>query len=515
MRKQAVDSLVVSALSAVALAMTLVLYRIVTRRFGPGETDAFFLAFGALNVVIAPLYNAIGSTLVPRIVRHRAERVEELPALLGATVAWVALGSVTATVLVAALAGDGLRLTGTILPPQTAQLFRQDVLILGPVALFSAVGAVLAAASHAAGRYWVPAAAGLCQQVLTVGVVTVGLPVRHDTLLPLAFTLGALGYLVFLIAARPRRELPIKLVLGVHPDLSVAVRLAVPIVCGTVAIQLALLGLRVFAARLTPGAVTAFDLAYRVSSALVDVSASGALAVVLTQWSAAVASGQASTLRSRLRDTLALVLFVILPVPIALHALREPLVQLWLSSHAVDAAVRGMTIAALGVLLLGVPLDIASRLYVRVLLAQERTRVLGWLSLQRMILTLVLAWLLVPLLAIRGVSLAEVVSIAATLAALHLVATHRDPRPRLAENAGLLRLAVIAAVSWSAGTFLSLQAGHLPLMSQCAICIVAIFATYIGAARLVRMPELSAVAALLRRMPGRLEQSPVSDFRLK
>ena len=58
------------------------LYRIVTRRFGPGETDAFFLAFGALNVVIAPLYNAIGSTLVPRIVRRRNERVDELPALL-------------------------------------------------------------------------------------------------------------------------------------------------------------------------------------------------------------------------------------------------------------------------------------------------------------------------------------------------------------------------------------------------------------------------------------------------
>ena len=174
--------------------------------------------------------------------------------------------------------------------------------------------------------------------------------------------------------------------LGLHSDLSVAVRLAVPIVCGTVAIQLALLGLRLFAAHLTPGAVTAFDLAYRVSSALVDVSASGALAVVLTQWSAAVVSGQVSTLRSRLRGTLGLVLFVILPIPIILHALREPLVQLWLSSHGVDAAVKGMTAAALGVLLLGVPLDIASRLYVRALPAQERTTVLGWLSLQRMML---------------------------------------------------------------------------------------------------------------------------------
>ena len=218
----------------------------------------------------------------------------------------------------------------------------------------------------------------------------------------LAFTNRGAGLPHLPDGCKIARRLPIRLVLAVHPDLSAAVRLAVPIVCGTVAIQLTLLGLRIFAGRLTPGAITAFDLAYRVSSALVDVSASGALAVVLTQWSAAVASGQVSTLRSRLRDTLALVLFVILPIPIALHVLREPLVELWLSSHAVDVTLRTMTVAALGVLLFSVPLDISSRLYVRVLVATERTGVLGWLSAPRMILCLLLAALLAPVLGIRG-----------------------------------------------------------------------------------------------------------------
>ena len=177
MRRQAFDSLVVTALSALALAMTVLLYRAVTRRFDPGDTDAFFLAFAVLNVAIGPLNNAIGSTLVPRIIRHRAERVDELPALLGATVAWVAIGSIIATIFIAVFAADALRLAGTTLPTKTGELFDQDLLILGPVAVFSAVGAVLAAASQAAGRYWVPAAASLCQQVLTVIVVTAGLPV--------------------------------------------------------------------------------------------------------------------------------------------------------------------------------------------------------------------------------------------------------------------------------------------------------------------------------------------------
>ena len=131
MRRQAVDSVVVSALSAVALGITLLLYRIVTRGFEPGETDAFFLAFGALNVVVAPLHNAISSTLVPRLVRQRAERAGEAPGLLGAAISWVALGSIVATLLIAIVAADGLRLIGAVLPGRTAQLVRQTCSSLG------------------------------------------------------------------------------------------------------------------------------------------------------------------------------------------------------------------------------------------------------------------------------------------------------------------------------------------------------------------------------------------------
>ena len=147
------------------------------------------------------------------------------------------------------------------------------------------------------------------------------------------------------------------------------------------------------------------------------------MAVALTEWSAAVVAGKTDSLRSRLRDTLALVLFVILPLAVTLHALRVPLVSLWLSSHASGPAVIGMTIAALGILLIGVPLDIAGRLYVRVLVARERTGVLGWLSLQRMLITLALAALLVTPLGLRGLALSDTLAIAVTLLGLHWATT--------------------------------------------------------------------------------------------
>ncbi len=117
----------------------------------------------------------------------------------------------------------------------------------------------------------------------------------------------------------------------VPADQAVAARLAVPLLAGSFAQQTALVGLRLLAGRLAPGAVTAFDLSYRLSLAIAEVSSSGALAVALTEWSTAVASGQRDSLGSRFRDTLALVVFVILPIPVLVHALREPLVDLWLS----------------------------------------------------------------------------------------------------------------------------------------------------------------------------------------
>ena len=500
MKKQALDSLVVSGLSAVSLATTVLLYRLVTRRFGPNDTDAFFLALGALNILIIPAYNAISSTLVPTLVRRNAQRPVEVPLLLGATLSWAAIASFAATLLVSTFAAAGIRLFVTGLPADTAHLVGRDVLILAPLVTLQAVGAVLAAASQAAGRYWAPAAAGVFQQGLTTMVIATGLPLPDVALLPMAFTLGALGYLLFLIGAWPWQNARIRMSLTVPSDLAASARLAVPLAYGTVALQVGLIGIRLFAARLAPGSVTAFDLAYRVATALVEVSASGVLAVALTQWSAAVVSGNTDSLRSRLRDTLALVLFVTLPLPITLHALRGPLVGLWLSPSAAAPAVAGLTVAALGILLIGVPLDIAGRLYVRVLIARERTGPLGWLSVQRMIATLILAAILVRRLGIGGLALSDTLSVAVTLAALHGVVTGTWRWGfELGWRTSFPRLMIASGVSWAAATVVAFMFKASADWVQLLLGVGAALGTYLLCARITRLPEFATVAMLLKR----------------
>jgi putative peptidoglycan lipid II flippase len=505
MRQKALDSFLVSGLSAAALAATLVLYRLVTNRFSPTDTDAFFLAFGVLSVITGPIYNAISSTLVPRLVR--SVRDKGVGDLLGPTLWWTMCGSVAATLIVAAFAVEGLGVFGTVLAASTAKLVRLNILVLGPLVVVQAVGAVLGAANQAAGRYWVPVAAGVCQQVLTAVLVGVGLPVATDLRLPLAFTLGAIGYLAFLIGASPWKRLNIYSSLRVPGELKTATRLALPLILGTAALQIGVVGLRLFAAR-TPGAVTAFDLAYRISSALVEVTSSGVLAVALTEWSVAVMDNQTASLRARLRDTLALALFVVLPFPVVLHSLREPLVRMWLSSHAVDPAVATLTIAALGVLLIGVPFDIAGRLYVRVLLAQGRTTVLGWLSLQRMVLTLMLASIVGISLGVSGLALSDTLAVIVTALSLHHAATGSWGSIRAVRtNGGLARAVLAGIVSWCAATVVFSGLTGLPSWMRCGLGAAAALVCYIGLAHFTKSPELAAVVTLFRGTQGVTNQS--------
>ena len=502
MSRRVFDSLAVSALSAVALITTLVLYRAITQRFDASVTDAFFLAYGTLNLLVVPAYTAISSTLVPVFTSSSARNPDTSSELLGSAVCWSAIVGAVAPVLLALLVTAGMKVSWGPLSEASARWVTYDIWVLGPLVVAQTVGAVFTAATLAAGRYWLPSAAGVCQQAIALAVIWL-MPVRDGIALPMAFTLGALCNLCLLVTAWPWKTSPIAPSLHPPKALLQSARLAFPIVLGTIALQLALVGVRFLAARLPPGTVTAFELAYRIALALVEVSASGVLSVVLTEWSMAVAAGHSAALRSSLRTTLAVVLFAILPAPVLLHALRDPALRVWLSSNASDPNLLGATGTALAVFLIGVPLDIAGRLYVRVLVAQQRTIVLGWLALQRLVITLLIAWLLVRPLGLRGLALADTLALGATLVGLHAVTTGAWRLSDALTWRTLFKLLGAAGAAWITAR---LVAGALPAESPALQCLVAGavgLAIYLGVAWVLRSAELARLLSIIKTVRGR------------
>ena len=84
---------------------------------------------------------------------------------------WSAIVGAAATVLFGLFATAGLAVSWGLLPEASARLVTFDIWVLGPLVVAQTVGAVFAAATLAAGRYWLPSAAGVSQQAIALAVI--------------------------------------------------------------------------------------------------------------------------------------------------------------------------------------------------------------------------------------------------------------------------------------------------------------------------------------------------------
>jgi putative peptidoglycan lipid II flippase len=255
-------------------------------------------------------------------------------------------------------------------------------------------------------------------------------------------------HLAVLVLFWSRTRTAVKLSWTLQSELRTALRLAAPLLIGTAALQVGQSLARFVAAGLGPGSVTALDYAYRVTNAVVEVSSSGVLLVVLSDWSATVVSGDSSALRRKLRNVLLLVMFTLLPVVFVLHALRVPVVTMWLERSGVAPGFIALTAGILGYWLLGIPLDIASRVYARAFLVWQRTSVFAWLALGRLGLSAILFFVLTPVLGVPGIAVGDVLGVCLTLGGLALAARPylAGPVPGIAASVG--RLAAASAATW-------------------------------------------------------------------
>jgi putative peptidoglycan lipid II flippase len=229
------------------------------------------------------------------------------------------------------------------------------------------------------------------------------------TSLPVAFVIGGVVQLGLLAGFWPRLALPVVWTWRVSPEFRRSLALAVPLVLGTIALSLVVVISRFLAARLGPGSVTVFDYGSRIAQALLELLTGGVLLVSLASWSELAANADIIQLRLRLRQTLMIVLFLMLPIIAMLHALREPVVALILERGHFSAARSTATAAVFGLLLMGLPLEMIGRIYVRLFLARQSTLIMGLGAGLRLLVVLGLSvWLMRPL-GVRGLALAEAV----------------------------------------------------------------------------------------------------------
>jgi putative peptidoglycan lipid II flippase len=472
----------------------LLLYTGIAAEFGATvSTDAFFLALTIPMLFIGPVLATASATLIPALTECRVKRPERVGAIVGSALVWAVATSGAAAVIIGLLAPVGLAATSRALTREMQALVLRDIVLLLPFLVSQVAATVLSMASNAAGCFWLPPSAAIVRQVATIGAIVALSGPMGVLALPVGLTLGSIAQLMCLAAFWRQAATPLRIGWQLDPELRRSLRLAVPLLLGTALLHLGIVAFRFLAASLPPGSVTSLDYATRIYTAIGDLVGSGVLLVTLTDWAAIHARGDIEELQRRVRRTVTLTLFALVPVVVALYAAREPLIGLWLGRTEMDAALRDATAVTLGYLALGLPLEMVGRIYSQLLVVRRAPWILAAIAAVRVGVTVALATRLSPSLGVPGFGLAETLGLVVAATALAIAARRLAGHSLQGTVSAAGRLAVAGVGAWlaayGAAGVLSGQTNVVLLVTVSATALIA----YLGLAWAFRAPELRTV----------------------
>ncbi len=504
MRRVARDSLVVTSLNTAAQLASFALFATIARLYGADlRTDAFFLALTIPMLFIGPVVNAVRAVYIPIIAECRALHPEAVGRLIGSTLLYVLAISLGGVALFAAGAPLVLPLAATGLPPEGRTLVVRLTLLLLPLVVAQALSAVLSASYNAAGRFVLPAAAAGLRHVVALVVIIATASQLGVMALPAGFVAGAAFQLVLLVMWWSSLAFRIEWTFRAVDELRRSLRLALPLILGTVALYLAILVTRYLASWLPPGSVTILDYASRITSAVMEVLTSGVLLVVLSSWANLLHRASTRVLHQRVRQTIVLVLFAVMPVLTILFALRLPAVSVLLGRGRFDASLAGATASVFAILLVGLPLDIVGRVFTRLFLVRQVTWVMGTAAAIRLALVALLSLALMGRLGLHGLAVAESVGIAATTAFFIWIAERMEPGTGMLAGLGwpLARITLLALGAGAVAGLVSTVFGDVSAFANLAVSSIAGAAAYVGLAFLANASELRSFLQLFSRRP--------------
>lgn len=478
---------------------------IIGARFGTGaELDAYLAAFRVPDLLFQLVAGgALGSAFIP--VFTGALTRKDL------TGAWRLFSAVTNLVLIvmtllagaAALAAPWL--VRTILAPGftpeqqllTAQLMRW---MLISTVIFGVSGIVMGALNSFQ-HFLLPALAPLLYNLSIIAGAWFLAPALGVYGLVLGVVAGAVLHLAVQLPGLWWFKARYYGVLGLrNPAVREVGRLMAPRVLGLAVVQINFWVNTLLASSLPPGSLSALNYAWLLMLLPQGIVAQGVATAAFPTFATLEAAGRRDELRSVFGATLRGVLFLAIPAAAGLLVWRVPLIRMLLERGQFTAHSTALTSAALACYAFGLIGHSALEIFARAFYALHDTRTPVTVGILAMGLNVLLSlWLRVPL-AHAGLALANTL---ATTLEMFLLAWLLSRRleglewPRLRST--VLKAALAAALmavplGWAAARW---RGGHVLLFGAAGLLAGALI--YLGAAALLRMPEV----ALLRRMAKR------------
>ncbi|HWI61033.1 MAG TPA: murein biosynthesis integral membrane protein MurJ [Symbiobacteriaceae bacterium] len=319
-------------------------------RFGATHTtDAYLVAQDLPTSLFASVSAALVMVVIP-VYRSIVERRGEADG-------WRLINTImnAAVLLAVVLIGLGWVLSPSIIPmlvpglPVQAHNLAVDLTrVMLPMMFFLAVAGVSSAVLNANSVFTPPALMGFVSNVAVVGALFLVSGPEQIHWVAYAVVLGAIFTAAVQVPFLPTLGYRYRPMLDWRdPGLLQVLRLILPVILTTLAIQAQNFVDRYLASHLAEGSISALNYAVRVNSLPYGVVGAAVTTVLYPRLAELVARGDMGDLGRTVVRGLRMLSFVLLPMAVGLMVFREPVVQIFFQRGAFDPRATGATAFAL------------------------------------------------------------------------------------------------------------------------------------------------------------------------
>ncbi len=220
--------------------------------------------------------------------------------------------------------------------------------IISPIIIWGGLIGLLVAVLHSFKRFTLAAS----RLILYNSIVIVFVYLFHSRMgifsLALAVGGGVLAQFFLLLSGLWEKKKYYRLTINLkHPEIETMGRVMIPVVLGTVLVQLNFLIERIMASGLAEGSISSLDFAYKLMRMPFEVFAVAIATVVFPNIAGLVIAEESSRLREIFTSALKMVAFITIPATVVLIILRVPLIKLLFQRGEFSAASTRMTSLAL------------------------------------------------------------------------------------------------------------------------------------------------------------------------
>ncbi len=475
-----------------------------------GQMDAFWTAFRFPDAIYNLVAGGVlGSSLIPVFAGYLAQNRRDDAARMASSVLnmmLILLGSLALLIEIFAPALVPILVSDYSPEKQQLVVSLTRVLLIQPI--FLGVSGVMMGVLNTYHHFLLPTLAGIVYNLsIIVAALLLG-PSMGVQGLAVGVVAGAIVQIAVQWPGMVKYGFRYRLLLEARdPGVREVWRLMIPRVFASATLYINLLVSAALASRLTEGAYTGFSNAQQLMSLPLGIFAIAISIVAFPTLSAQVAQAELGAMSRTLGQSLRIILFLTIPSSVGLILLREPIVRTLFQYGLFDSRSLALTTQPLIFFSLGLFGHATVEIVLRAFYALHETLRPVLINLVTLTINLILSFLFVGSLAQGGLALAISISVCLEALALLFLLSGRLPSFAWGELMATIAKCCLASGLMAVALYLFVQASNArldlahigPRALQLAGGLTIGAIIYLGAAAILRVPELSLVRRVVKR----------------